>query len=56
MKVMCKIRYNQNMEKAILFFNNLGILVKFDKNQFAVTPGQFIVWYINNELIGSGII
>ncbi|WOX79287.1 tRNA 2-thiouridine(34) synthase MnmA [Candidatus Shikimatogenerans bostrichidophilus] len=55
-KVMCKIRYNQKMEKASLLFNNLGVLVKFDKNQFAVTPGQFIVWYINKELIGSGII
>ncbi|WOX79430.1 tRNA 2-thiouridine(34) synthase MnmA [Candidatus Shikimatogenerans bostrichidophilus] len=55
-KVMCKIRYNQNMEKAILYFNNLGILVNFYNYQFAVTPGQFIVWYINKELIGSGII
>ncbi|WGH26668.1 MAG: tRNA 2-thiouridine(34) synthase MnmA [Candidatus Shikimatogenerans bostrichidophilus] len=56
MKVMCKIRYNVKMEKAFLKFFNLGILIKFDKKQFAVTPGQFIVWYIKNELIGSGII
>ncbi|WGH26135.1 MAG: tRNA 2-thiouridine(34) synthase MnmA [Candidatus Shikimatogenerans bostrichidophilus] len=55
-KVMCKIRYNTNMVKALLYILDLGILVKFYKSQFAVTPGQFIVWYINDELIGSGII
>ncbi|WGH27678.1 MAG: tRNA 2-thiouridine(34) synthase MnmA [Candidatus Shikimatogenerans bostrichidophilus] len=56
MKVMCKIRYNVKMVKAFLFLFKLGIFIKFDKEQFAVTPGQFIVWYIKNELIGSGII
>ncbi|MBU1126340.1 tRNA 2-thiouridine(34) synthase MnmA, partial [Patescibacteria group bacterium] len=30
--------------------------VKFDEPQRAVAPGQFIVWYDGEELIGSGII
>ncbi|WGH25780.1 MAG: tRNA 2-thiouridine(34) synthase MnmA [Candidatus Shikimatogenerans bostrichidophilus] len=55
-KVMCKIRYNVNMAKALLHFLKLGVLVEFYKRQFAVTPGQFIVWYIKCEVIGSGII
>ncbi|WGH27163.1 MAG: tRNA 2-thiouridine(34) synthase MnmA [Candidatus Shikimatogenerans bostrichidophilus] len=55
-KVNCKIRYNVNKVKALLNIFNIGIFVKFYKYQLAVTPGQFIVWYINNELIGSGII
>ncbi|WGH25223.1 MAG: tRNA 2-thiouridine(34) synthase MnmA [Candidatus Shikimatogenerans bostrichidophilus] len=54
--VMCKIRYNVKKQKALLYYLNTGILVKFYKNQYAVTPGQFIVWYFKNELIGSGII
>ncbi|BDT61479.1 MAG: tRNA-specific 2-thiouridylase MnmA [Flavobacteriales endosymbiont of Rhyzopertha dominica] len=55
-KVISKIRYNIKRIKSYLKYYNLGILVKFKDYQFAVTPGQFIVWYINNELIGSGII
>ncbi|MDH3004235.1 MAG: tRNA 2-thiouridine(34) synthase MnmA [Candidatus Shikimatogenerans sp. JK-2022] len=54
--VMCKIRYNINKQKALLYKKKNGLLVKFYKNQYAITPGQFIVWYLNNELIGSGII
>ncbi|MDH3004909.1 MAG: tRNA 2-thiouridine(34) synthase MnmA [Candidatus Shikimatogenerans sp. JK-2022] len=56
LKVMCKIRYNVKMQKASLYFLDNGILVKFNNCQYAVTPGQFIVWYYKNELIGSGII
>ncbi|WGH25043.1 MAG: tRNA 2-thiouridine(34) synthase MnmA [Candidatus Shikimatogenerans bostrichidophilus] len=54
--VMSKIRYNITKQKALLKIKKEGVLVKFYKNQFAITPGQFIVWYFNNELIGSGII
>ncbi|WGH25500.1 MAG: tRNA 2-thiouridine(34) synthase MnmA [Candidatus Shikimatogenerans bostrichidophilus] len=56
LKVMCKIRYNINKQKALLCFSSKGVLVKFNNYQYAVTPGQFIVWYIKDELIGSGII
>ncbi|WGH24860.1 MAG: tRNA 2-thiouridine(34) synthase MnmA [Candidatus Shikimatogenerans bostrichidophilus] len=56
LKIKCKIRYNVPKNKAILIKKKFGVLVKFYKYQFAITPGQFIVWYYKNELIGSGII
>ena len=33
-----------------------GLYVIFDELQRGITPGQFIAWYKNDELIGSGII
>jgi tRNA-specific 2-thiouridylase len=30
------------------------LIVIFNKPQKAIARGQFIAWYINNELIGSG--
>jgi tRNA-specific 2-thiouridylase len=30
--------------------------VIFDEPQKAITPGQFAAWYIEGELIGSGVI
>ncbi|MDH3004450.1 MAG: tRNA 2-thiouridine(34) synthase MnmA, partial [Candidatus Shikimatogenerans sp. JK-2022] len=54
--VMSKIRYNIYYSKALLYKKKHGLLVKFFRKQYAITPGQFIVWYLNNELIGSGII
>ncbi|WGH24676.1 MAG: tRNA 2-thiouridine(34) synthase MnmA [Candidatus Shikimatogenerans bostrichidophilus] len=56
LKIKCKIRYNVHKEKAILIKKKMGVLVKFYNRQFAITPGQFIVWYYKEELIGSGII
>ena len=33
-----------------------GLFVIFDEAQRGITPGQFIAWYSNEELIGSGVI
>ena len=33
-----------------------GLYILFDKPISSVTAGQFVSWYINDELIGSGII
>jgi len=30
--------------------------ILFEKPQRGITPGQFAAWYLNYELIGSGII
>ncbi len=56
MKVFCRIRYRQSLQKATLFKLKLGILIFFEKMQYAISEGQFAVWYLNKELIGSGII
>tara|TARA_B100001765_G_C19473452_1_gene325207 strand:- start:16 stop:1203 length:1188 start_codon:yes stop_codon:yes gene_type:complete len=56
MIIMARIRYRQPLQKARLFKYKEGIYVLFDKPQSSITKGQFVAWYIENELIGSGVI
>jgi tRNA-specific 2-thiouridylase len=51
-----RIRYRQTLQKAILYRMEEGLYISFEKKQSAITPGQFAVWYENDELIGSGVI
>lgn len=51
-KIQARIRYRQPL--ADCTFD--GKKVVFDKPQRAVAPGQFIAFYVGDELIGSGII
>lgn len=54
--VMARIRYRQKLEKAIIYSTNSGLYVIFENPQSAITEGQFVAWYIGEELIGSGVI
>ena len=54
--VMSRIRYRQKLEKATLYLTGSGLYVIFDNLQSAITEGQFVAWYIKDELIGSGVI
>ncbi|WP_185873366.1 tRNA 2-thiouridine(34) synthase MnmA [Blattabacterium cuenoti] len=54
--VLSRIRYRQPLQKSILYKIKIGIILLFEEMQYAISGGQFAVWYINNELIGSGII
>ena len=56
MEVMARIRYRQALEKATLYQTNEGLYVAFDNNQSAIQEGQFVAWYKNEELLGSGVI
>ncbi len=56
MIIMARIRYRQPLQKARLFKYKEGIYVLFDKPQSSITKGQFVAWYLENELIGSGVI
>lgn len=51
-----RIRYRQDLQKATLFREKEGIYIIFDKPQRGITPGQFAAYYIEDELIGSGVI
>ena len=52
-----QIRYNGNVSKATLTKKDNYYLVTFDEPQLAVTPGQSIVFFSNDEkLLGGGII
>jgi tRNA-specific 2-thiouridylase len=54
--VMSRIRYRQKLEKATLYLTGSGLYVIFENLQSAITEGQFVAWYIKDELIGSGVI
>ncbi len=54
--VLARIRYRQPLQKATLHKINSGIYVAFNEPQSAITEGQFVAWYIKDELIGSGVI
>ena len=56
LKVMARIRYRQPLQKATLHQFESGMYVLFEEPQSAITEGQFVAWYINDELIGSGVI
>ena len=56
LKVMARIRYRQPLQDAKLILKKEGLYVVFNKNQKAITSGQFVVWYLENELVGSGVI
>ncbi|WP_185870572.1 tRNA 2-thiouridine(34) synthase MnmA [Blattabacterium cuenoti] len=56
MNVFCRIRYRQPLQNAKLYKIKNGMLIEFETMQCAITEGQFAVWYIEKELIGSGII
>jgi tRNA-specific 2-thiouridylase len=51
-----KIRYKSKEAEAVLFFRNGYIDVHFARPQKAVTPGQAIVFYNIDEVLGGGII
>ena len=55
-KVQARIRYRQPLQDANLLFVNDGAFLIFDKKQSAITKGQFAVWYVEQELLGSGVI
>ncbi len=54
--VLARIRYRQKLEKAILYKVETGLFVEFENKQSAITEGQFVAWYLNDELLGSGVI
>jgi tRNA-specific 2-thiouridylase len=56
MNVDARIRYRQNLEKATLYKVENGLFVAFKNKQSAITEGQFVAWYMNEELLGSGVI
>tara|TARA_R110001583_G_scaffold5921_7_gene31233 strand:- start:1829 stop:3016 length:1188 start_codon:yes stop_codon:yes gene_type:complete len=56
LNVLGRIRYRQKLEKAILYKVETGLYVEFETMQSAITEGQFVAWYVNEELLGSGVI
>jgi tRNA-specific 2-thiouridylase len=52
-----KIRYRQPEQKCLVKKNNIDeLLVEFFTPQWAITPGQSVVFYQQEECLGGGII
>ncbi|WP_405291665.1 tRNA 2-thiouridine(34) synthase MnmA [Algibacter sp. Ld11] len=56
LEVLARIRYRQTLEKATLHKVASGLYVEFENPQSAITEGQFVAWYFEEELLGSGVI
>ena len=56
MNINFRIRYRQPLQSGTVYRFKKGLYILFDKPISSVTSGQFVSWYIDNELIGSGII
>ncbi|MFN4763061.1 tRNA 2-thiouridine(34) synthase MnmA [Gillisia sp. Q332] len=56
MAVEARIRYRQTLQGATLHQTENGLYVVFKEAQSAITEGQFVAWYLEDELIGSGVI
>ena len=56
MEVEARIRYRQTLQKAKIYRAQDGLYVDFEQAQSAITEGQFVAWYQNEELLGSGVI
>jgi len=56
-RVKAKIRYRQKLASAtITRLKSKVYSLKFKVAQRAITPGQSVVFYLNNEVLGGGII
>ncbi|QLE01946.1 tRNA 2-thiouridine(34) synthase MnmA [Galbibacter sp. BG1] len=56
MEVMARIRYRQPLQSATLHKVEGGLYVDFEQPQSAITEGQFVAFYLDDELVGSGVI
>lgn len=56
MQVAARIRYRQPLENVVLHKVTQGLYIEFENPQSAITEGQFAAWYLDDELVGSGVI
>ena len=57
MEVMAKIRYNHKGSRAVIELVDEDIVkVTFEEPQRAITPGQAVVWYDGDIVVGGGTI
>ncbi|MBO8473165.1 MAG: tRNA 2-thiouridine(34) synthase MnmA [Bacteroidetes bacterium] len=53
-KYKVRIRYRQPLQDAVLVKRENGLYIIFEQEQRGITPGQFAVWYDEDEMLGSG--
>jgi len=53
---LIRVRYRQPLERGIITMKSEGAYILFSEEQRGITSGQFAAWYLEDELIGSGVI
>ena len=53
---LLRIRYRQPLERGRMIMKSEGAYILFNDEQRGITSGQFAAWYLDDELIGSGVI
>jgi len=56
MAIQARIRYRQSLEETSVHNVQSGSYVACKNKQSAITEGQFVAWYHDDELVGSGVI
>ena len=56
LEVSFRVRYRQPLQSGTIYKYYEGLYLLFKKPVSSVTSGQFVSWYIDEELIGSGVI
>lgn len=56
LEVSVKVRHGQNETKGLLFYKNNDLFVEFEKQVRAPNKGQSAVFYLDDIVIGGGII
>ena len=56
LKVQSQIRYNSAVVDSVIHSKGKKIIVEFNSPQIAITPGQSIVFYNENVVLGGGLI
>ena len=51
-----RIRYRQPLQKGLLMMRKEGLYILFEERQRGIAAGQFAAWYLDGELLGSGVI
>jgi len=53
---LLRIRYRQALANGRLYQREEGIYILFENPTKAIAAGQFAAWYLDDELVGSGVI
>ena len=55
-RAKAKVRFNTTEKHCTIYPEENGIKVLFDNSQMSITPGQSVVFYDGEDVIGGGII
>jgi tRNA-specific 2-thiouridylase len=56
LRCTAKVRYRQPDQSCTVYGSNTGYHIVFDEPQRAITPGQSVVLYCEDECLGGGVI